>query len=321
VLLGGSLGVDASLFTRGAVTEVSLDDWEQTVLRHGAATRDRPAPLLLGDLLADLAELRQALDSCRLATSARRLTRVMAQMSGLVFLTLIKLDDRAAFRRWARTARIAAAEAGDPLTHAWVVAQEAYGHYYSGDLGEAIKVAQHAQGLAGTVPSVGVPLAAALEARAHALRGDEQQTRAALGRAEAAVGQLTGESLAASAFGYNEAQLRFHEGNAYTHLRDTKAAKRAHDRALELCAPGDYTDWAMTRLDQATCLVYDRDPSAAVTLATDTVARLSVEQRRGIIAGRGREIIVVLPKQHRTTPAVREFEELLIVPSLGDETS
>jgi hypothetical protein len=32
-----------------------------------------------------------------------RLTRVAANLSGLVCLTLIKLDDRQAFRRWART--------------------------------------------------------------------------------------------------------------------------------------------------------------------------------------------------------------------------
>src|SRR5439155_24423552 len=35
-----------------------LDDWEQTVLRYGRATRDRPAGVLLVDLTADLVELK-----------------------------------------------------------------------------------------------------------------------------------------------------------------------------------------------------------------------------------------------------------------------
>jgi hypothetical protein len=65
-------------------------------------------------------------------------------IAGLVCLTLIKMNERIAFRDWARTARLAAIEADDPLTHSWVRAQEAYGHYYSGDLTEAIHVAQHA---------------------------------------------------------------------------------------------------------------------------------------------------------------------------------
>jgi len=57
-------------------------------------------------------------------------------MSGLMCLTFCKLDDRSSFRKWARTARLAAKEAGDPLTISWVLAQESYGHYYSGDLQE-----------------------------------------------------------------------------------------------------------------------------------------------------------------------------------------
>ena len=45
----------------GSMTGASLDDWEQTVLRHGQLTRDRPPGLLLSDLGADLAELPAAL--------------------------------------------------------------------------------------------------------------------------------------------------------------------------------------------------------------------------------------------------------------------
>ena len=44
------------------------------------------------------------------------------------------LDDRPSFRGWARTARIAGNEAGDPETLSWILAQEAHGHYYSGDI-------------------------------------------------------------------------------------------------------------------------------------------------------------------------------------------
>ena len=95
------------------ITATSLDDWEQTVFHYGQATRDRPPIVLLGDLSADLAQLQEALGRCRSASALRRLTRTTAQMAGLMCLTLIKMDQRTAFRRWARTARLAAHEAGD----------------------------------------------------------------------------------------------------------------------------------------------------------------------------------------------------------------
>jgi hypothetical protein len=145
-------------------------------------------------------------------------------MAGLMCLTLIKMDERTAFRGWARTARLAADEAGDPLTHSWVRAQEAYGHYYSGNLTGAIHVAQHAQVLSGKVSSAGAALAAALEARAQAVLGRADAARSALQRAEACLFHLGAGSIGTSTFDYNETQLRFHEGNTLTHLHDTSAA-------------------------------------------------------------------------------------------------
>lgn len=299
----------------GTMAEASLDDWEQTVVRYGRATRDRPAGLLLGDLSNDLADLQRALQRYRSASSLRRLARVTAQISGLMCLTFCKLDDRLAVRRWARTARIAAAEAGDPETISWVLAQEAYGHYYADDLREAAEMAQRAQNAVLGMPCVGAALAAALEARAHAAMGENRETGAALGRAEDITARLDGDALTPSAFGYNEGQLRFHAGSAYTHLRDTKAAFRVQDRALELCMPGDYTDWAMTRLDRAACLVFSGETADGLAYAADTLTALTEDRRSGIITGRGYQILADLPSAERRMPAVRDFRDLLMLSS------
>ncbi len=121
----------------------------------------------------------------------------------------------------------------------------------------------------------------------------------------------------ASAFGYTEAQFRFHEGNAYTRLREVRPALRAQERALELCPPGDYTDWAMIRLDRAGCLAQAGDAPGAVAYATETIAGLSGDQRQGIIALRGRELVRALPVRYRQAVAVREFGELL-APAAGE---
>jgi hypothetical protein len=296
--------------TDGTMADASLDDWERAVVRYGRLSRDRPAIVLLDDLATDLDELRRALARHRSASALRRLTRVAAQMAGLMCLTFCRLDDRPAFRRWARTARLAANEAGDKETRSWVLAQEAYGHYYSADLLEAIEVAKHAQAIART-PSVGAALAAALEARALAALGRDQETRAALGRAEDTLSHLQEHALTPSAFGYNEAQLRFHEGSAYTHLKDPVAAFAAQDRAMELCTPGDYTDWAMTRLDRAGCLCSIGDVTVGLNYAAETLAALSHSQRRGILALRGNQLLASLPHKRRALPAARNLQELL----------
>ncbi|WP_163513712.1 XRE family transcriptional regulator [Fodinicola acaciae] len=306
--------LDAALHD-GAMAEASLEDWERTVSRYGRATRDRSADLLFNDLTTDLTDLQTALTRYRSASALRHLTRVTAQLSGLICLTLVKMDNRIAFRRWARTARHAASEAGDPLTTSWVLAQEAYGHYYSGDLIEALSVAEQAQVLAGKSAAVGAPLAAALEARVYGMMGRRAETQAALHRAEEGVSRLEGDALAASAFGYNESQLRFHEGNAYTHLRDSDSARVAQERALELCAPGDFTDWAITRLDRANCLVYDGDTAEAMSYATETFEQLSTSQREGIITLRGQEILTDVPAKDRLSAPVQQFKELLMLTS------
>lgn len=297
----------------GSLAEASLDDWEQIVWRYGKATRDRPAGLLVHDLSTDLADLKRLMTHCRSASTLRRLTRTTAQMSGLMLLTLVKLDNRQAFRRWARTARIAAAEVDDPLTYSWVLAQEAYGHYYSGDLAEALDVAEQAQVVARNTGSVGAPLAAALEARVYGVMGQSRETHDALARAEQMLGKLDKPSMLPSAFGYNEAQLRFHAGNAYTHLDDSRHAVASQERALALYSPSDYMDRAFTKLDRAMCLAQDGDTKSAAAYAMQTMMELNGEQRQGIITGRAYEVWQALPKQQRTLPASRDLHELLML--------
>jgi len=296
----------------GGVSAASLEDWELTAFRYAAAAKDREPSRLLVDLTTDFGELQSALTTCRSTVQLRRITRVAAQLSGLMCLTLIKLDERQAFRRWARTARLAATEVNDPTTTAWVLAQEAYGHFYGHDLAEAVAVAQQAQDVASG--SVGSALAAALEARVHAVRGDPKQTHQALTRAETTIGSLDhGLTIDVSAFGYNEAQLRFHQSNALTHLGDTKSALVVQDRALELASPIDFMDRAFVRLDRAACLLRDGDHSGAASFALESMLALSAEQRRGIISGRAQELVKPMLVAGRTSPAALDLRDLLEV--------
>jgi transcriptional regulator with XRE-family HTH domain/tetratricopeptide (TPR) repeat protein len=299
----------------GALSTASLDEWELTITRHGMATRDRPAGVLLADLSADFAELKQAMSRCRSVSTLRRLTRVAAHMSGLMCLTLVKLNERSAFRGWARTARTAAREADDAAMYSWVLAQEGYGHFYGDDLPEAVHVARHAQAVASKAAGVGPVLAAALEARALAGLGRADETHAALRRAECLLDGLDDQALVPSAFGYNEAQLRFHESNALTHLGNSKAAWVAQDRALELVPPSDFMDRAFTQLDRAACLASDGDISSATTYLLETLLGLTETQRKGIILLRARQLVDALPTQHQAVGPVQELQDLLALPA------
>jgi transcriptional regulator with XRE-family HTH domain len=309
-----------AVLSEGSMAGAGLDEWEQAVLRHGRATRNRPAGRLYADLIADLAELKRALQQTRTASALRGLTRSTAQMSGLMCLTLVRLDKPVASRRWARTARIAAQEADDPSTQAWVLAQEAYGHFYSGELTTAIEVARQALDTAGKKACAGAPLAAALEARAHAALGHRKDARTMLSQAEDMVEHLDAEALIPSAFGYNEAQFRFHQGNVHALLaqheddprRDVRLALQAQERALSLCAPGDYTDWALTRLDRASCLLHEEDLSAGVLYMVETFTELTEQQREGIITLRGHEVVNALPPEQQRLPIVRDLQDLLM---------
>lgn len=295
----------------GAVSPSGIDAWEQAVIHHGRATRTRPAGEHLAELTADLAEVGCLMERCRSASSLRSLVRVTAHLSGLVCLLFVKLDERDAFRRWAATARVAAAESGEPATLSWALAQEAYGHFYSGDLHAAVGAAQQAQVLMRGTPFVGAALAAALEGRTHAACGRVQETLAALGRAEEVLAALQPSSVTSSAFGYTESQFRFHQGNAFTRLRDTRRALAAQEQALVLCPPADYTDWALTRLDRASCMSQDGDAPAAVEYATETVTQLRAGRGQGIIALRAGDFVRALPSRYRSAEPVRELEHLI----------
>jgi hypothetical protein len=303
-------GLDDALEDVG-VSIARVEDWEQRALDYGRATRDRSPISLMSDLGDDLVRLRITMGKCHSALGLRRLTVVTAQLAGLMVLSLVKLDERAAFRRWASTARIAAMESDHPPTHSWVLAQEAFGHYYAGNLPAALTVARRAQYAAAGQACVGAPLAAALEARAAAAMGRGPETITALRLAEDLLGDLSADDQVASAFGYTQAQLIFHTSSAYTSLRNTKAAYAAQERALRLCAPGDYTDWAITRLDRATCHLLDHDVSEGFAEATDTLRDLTADRRRGIIDRRAMELLQLAPPGARRTSSLTDLQEML----------
>ncbi|MGW6603116.1 helix-turn-helix domain-containing protein [Streptomyces sp. NPDC055036] len=299
----------------GPMTDATLDEWDYTVARHGRATRYRAEADLLNDLLDNFQDLRILLARRYPPHARKRLHVAAARMSGLMALTMLKLgDDRS--QGWWRTGRAAAAAADDRATLSWIYAHEAYQRYYSGDLHGAVELAVRAQHLAGGLPCVGPALAAPLEARAYALLGSREKTRAALEVAGSALDRLPEEERIGSAFGYSECQQRFHAGNAWTHLGETQRAREEHARALDLYPDNDLTDRALISLDQAMCLAIEGEPAAAAVRAMHTVVGLPAQHRSALIVYRAREIAVRVPEAQGAAE-VRSLHEVLALPERG----
>lgn len=304
----------ADALAAGPMTDATLDEWEWTVARHGRATRYRPEGELLSELLPDVAALQRMLNGRHSQQARRRLATATAQLSGLVALTLLKLGDRRA-KDWWRTGRQAATAAENRPVLAWMYAQEAYQLYYGGDLYGAVELAVRAQQLCSGGPWVADALAAPLEARAQARLGRRSETEQALARAEVALGRLGDVDKQPSAFGYDQAQLAFHTGNAWTSLHDTSRAWEYQEHALELYPAENLTDRTLIALDRAACLVWDGDLEAGASLASDTLSGLPAEHRSALILYRARDLVAKVPERHQGVRELLRLQEVLALPA------
>jgi transcriptional regulator with XRE-family HTH domain/tetratricopeptide (TPR) repeat protein len=299
------------VLTTVLLRDASVDDMEQRTLQIGKATRFRSPDSLVLELGSDLVEIKQIIGRSPSEILSRRLARVAAQMSGLMSLSLLKIDDRISSRNWVRTARLLAAETDDRNLRSWVQAQEAYYHFYDKNLRGTIESARYSQSLESINPGVGSALAAAVEARAHALMGQKQDALRAIKNAETYLAKLTDDALVPSAFGYNEAQFTFHQENALTRLGLVSQALQVQDRALELCPPEDFLDRALILLDRADCLVSAGEIPSAVELVLNTLQGLEPSQAQGLIANRARETLLTLPEGENHRPGVLELGDAI----------
>lgn len=289
------LGIATNLAAASTMSDAAVEDWEYTVSRHAEATRWRPETTQLPDLISDLAELQRQLGHRHHTVVRRRLTTCMAQLSGLMALTLLKTGEPTA-REWWRTSRNAAAAAEDPAALSWVYAQEAYHSFYADDLLSALQLAGRAQYIAGGRPCVGAALAAPLEARAHAILGRADRAAAAIAAAHTALDRLDPVHHTASALGYTQANLHFHVGDTWTHLGDSRRAEGEFAQALALYPDRDHTDRALITLDQAACLITDGHADAAAELAARTLATLPDQHRSALIIYRARQVAETVPE-------------------------
>jgi tetratricopeptide (TPR) repeat protein len=293
-------------FSASTLDEAMVEDWEQIAAVYGRATRSTPPSVLLRGLTKDFADLERQLEMRQPARLQRRLYATTARIAGLASLLLTNVGRYGEAQQWGRVARLAATEAADLELASWVRAQDAYAIFYQGDsFTAAAEVANHAQRISRDKASVGVALAAALEARARARLGEQTAAVRAIKAAEGSLSRLDAHDQEPSAFGYNEAQLRFHEGNVYTHLGQP-------ERALALYPKTEVLDRTLIALDRAIALAIGNNLDQSIAEASATLDSLTTVQRTELIVARARQLRTIIAAADSTYPGTKELESRII---------
>ncbi len=291
-LLGalGTLGATAALcgpveLTRRTVlrglqaepTDRDVLDWEITAETYGREVGVVVPDRLLGQVVADLGEVAHVLDRSLSEATRSRMLRVAGRLSAVSAVSLVATGEFAAGRRWWRTVRQAAEQAGDGELEVFALGQQAMLALYGGHTQEqVVSLADHAIAVGDGRACAGTASAWATRAQALARWGRLQEARAALDEVWDLFARLSGAVGAGqdSWFGYPEHKLRHTESYVHTWLGDTRRAWTAQDRVLALCPADNYRGRAQVHLHRALCLLQDGEVAEGLAHAVATVTAL-----------------------------------------------
>jgi hypothetical protein len=297
-----------------------VGDWTRLAADFGCQARRLPPPLLLEPLSVAVQDLAGGIIRQRSASAQHELMRIAALLGGLICRTLVVSGDQTRWVPWVSTARQSALASDDAVALTWVARQDAFSHYYAGDLRRAVMAVGSALAVASGAEAEAAAVVA-LQMRIHAVTGDAAAARSACGRAERLCGQAGTGSRAPSAWGYDARRFAFDRAEALFFLGDP-VARREFDEALGQPIPrDDYLYWAGTRLSAAACMIRGGDPAAALDYLTETITALTPEERLGLLTSHCRHVMALLPAQLGASEAARHLRALLVSPPPGRETS
>lgn len=297
-----------------SVLDTTVDWWEAQPAHHAGLYRRVPAVTFLADATLDVDMLQHVLSRRQTVDDQRRLTRVVAQMCGLVGITCIDLHSPREARLWFQTGQVAAEDIGDRALRAWLRTREALSSLYYGAPEEAVTLARSASHLAGSAPSAAAAMAPAVQARALARLGRGQEAMIELRRAEQVFEHLPSAVTSAGVFGFGEQKLRFYAGNVLARAGGARLAQDVQAEALRLCPPGDLVDRGHIWLDRSMTLLRGGEVTEAVRVASAVLLETPGGHGTGAVLAQAHELGDAVPARFRRHPAVQEFAELLAAP-------
>ncbi|MGW6460584.1 hypothetical protein ACWF94_32450 [Streptomyces sp. NPDC055078] len=307
--MDGSCGRPCRSRRLSGTSAATLERWEEIAQDYARAYQTLPPQHLLGDVLADLAEVQRMLEQRQPIRHRQRLCRVAAQLAAFAGIFASALGAHREARGWFHTGRLAAAEAGDAQLEGTLRVRSAIVSLYFGTPAAAYTQASGARHQLGSAVGPASARALVVEARALARMGRGTEVLPLLRQAEAMFGDLSQADRHDIAFGYTERQFLFHLGNAWTHLGRTDDAWAAQRRALSAYAPTERLDPALIRIDRATCLARAGEPEEAYRIAGEALSALPADHRTGMVVRYCEDFGAAAGRPE--LPAGRQFAELM----------
>lgn len=295
--------------------DFGLDEWERTVWEYGFRTNSGPLGALIGEVTADIVEVKRLLDGSPPPSVRTGLLRVVACLNQILAGELTHVQASAESRQAHATARRAADASGDRDLRVAVRAGQAWNAFASGEhpqlvlrrLDDAVRIADDA-------PSAGLANAHAARAfvlatQATAGNGDGNAALAALRDLRDVFERLPGDATEddLSIWGFSERALRFSEAHTLALAGHRREADQAITQAFALYPPELVHGLANLRLIQAYTLVSDRDVSQGLDHAMTSLQGPPITPARRQMT---RQVINALPEKARTLPTAQELHAL-----------
>jgi transcriptional regulator with XRE-family HTH domain len=307
--------LDSGLDAGTSVPDV--DEWERVAYQYAHDVGLLPHEKVLPELLVDLDEMRARLSIS--SDSVRTdLAHAISQLSALVAITLLNLDEPLASRRYWRTAIHAADQTHDQPLRALIRGRRAvFALYDQRSASMALTLADEAITAATGTSCAGAASGYAARAQALALLGQHGEARNALHSLTRTFAKLSEATVTdrASQWGWSEQRLRHVESHVYSHAGDIKNATKAQDQARLLYPSQLYQGPTQIELHRAICLINSGDPSEGARHVVRTLTALPAPVRRDAIVRRTAALALDgIPDAAIRLPAVAEARALLALP-------
>jgi transcriptional regulator with XRE-family HTH domain len=290
------------------ISTAGVDTWEEVADNYGRLQLTTPALTLLAQVAGDVTELRGILAHRQTVEVQRRLSRVLAQLAGLIAITVNHVSDSRESAAWLHTARLAADETGDRVLRAWVTAHQSMLYlWYERPAERAVELSRRAQAIAGSEPSAPAALALAMEARAQARLERRREAFAAIRQAEMMFKRLSPADTRSTILGFDPHRMHWYLQDALTRLRQTTAAMAMQREARQLSA----VDLALVQLDRATCLLHAGHVEQACRVANQAFSGLPVASRAGLVRYRANAVAAMAAARAPGLAPVRALRETI----------
>jgi Predicted transcriptional regulators len=292
--------------------DFGLDEWERTVWEYGFRTNSGPLGALIGELTADLVEVKRLLDGNPAPSVRAGLLRIVACLNQVLAGELTHVQALPESRQAHVTARRAADASGDRDLRVAVRAGQAWNAFASGEHPQIVlRRLDDAMEIANGAPSAGLANAHATRAfvlavQAAAGNGDGEAALAALHDLRDVFERLPGSATEdeLTIWGFSERALRFSEAHTFALVGRKQEADQAITQAFALYPPELVHGLANLRLIEAHNLISDHDIPQGLDHAMTSLQGAPITPARRQMT---RQIINALPEKARALPAAQEL--------------